>query len=558
MGNFDGWVGMFAEKTTEFEIGVTADAYRLATRFSKFHNVPELTTILASVADFHEMGPDSGLPRFDGYTDVTIESNPYLKEYIKELSKRADNVHEHKVNPSDDNMLKITSDSRKAALDIRLVMDGDDPVPVRASKVNACAERAAKIYHETKENSLTQLIFCDTSTPKKEFNVYDAVKERLLKLGVDPQDVAFVHDAETEAKREKLFRQVREGEIRILLGSTMKLGTGVNVQDKLVAIHHLDIPWRPSDMVQREGRMLRAGNQNEKVEIYRYITKESFDAYSWQILETKQKFISNLLSGTTAGRSGSDVDGTALDYAEVKALAIGNPLVKSRVETSNELARLKILSIKDKEARLTLAARLKELPDIIDEKELELINLKEDVKFIEGKDCFFGYYADKNVRRGIDNYMRDLILYTTFPNNRDIQLQYSYKGFQVVIPKGTTPDNVEIELRRCGSYRLPLKDKNSEGQEEWEGPEVPAFPREAKGHEIFGDKNIRILLRIDNFLEKLGGKIDELQEELEDLKKEMIDTKNELEINCTDYSDRIDAVSRKLKELDKEIGITKE
>lgn len=552
LGTFDAWVGMFAEKTTEFEVGVTSDEYRMATRFSKFHNVPELTTLLASIADFHEMGPEAGLPEFNGYTDVTIPSNPKLKEYIQDLSRRADDIHSHRVKSKDDNMLKITSDSRKAALDIRLI--DSEAAPAGKSKVNECAKRVAEIYRASKEERLTQLVFCDSSTPKKEFNMYDALRKKLISFGVDAEEISFVHDADTEEKRDALFKAVREGKIRVLLGSTMKLGTGVNVQDRLVAVHHLDIPWRPSDMVQREGRMLRAGNRNKKVDIFRYITKESFDAYSWQILETKQKFISDLLSGTTAARSGSDVDGTALDYAEVKALAIGNPLVKTRVEASNELARLKLLDAKEKEARLALVTRLKELPDIIDEKELILINCKEDARHVEEalfERAEFIRTADKSwvkelkegeafERRINEAELKRNLQDRLFVNNRIVILAHDYRGFQIVVPAGTTPEDPMIEIRRCGKYILKFKDKEGVTPEE----EKEALK-----------KGTRFMVRVDNLINGLGERAKNLEEGLNNLKKEMIDIKNELEINCSDYSDRIDAVSKKLKQLDAEIGI---
>ena len=550
LGTFDAWVGMFAEKTTEFEVGVTSEAYRMVTRFSKFHNVPELTTLLASIADLHEMGPEAGVPAFDGYTDVTIPCNDKLKEYIQELSRRADDIHERRVKSKEDNMLKITSDSRKAALDMRLI-NFEEGAAGRC-KVKECAERVAEIYHSSKAEGLTQLVFCDSSTPKKEFNVYDALRKELVSLGVAGEEIAFVHDADTEETREKLFKSVREGKTRVLLGSTMKLGTGVNVQDRLVAVHHLDIPWRPSDMVQREGRMLRAGNQNKKVNIFRYITEESFDAYSWQILETKQKFISDLLAGTTETRSGSDVDGTALDYAEVKALAIGNPLVKTRVETSNELNRLRLLSAKEKETRLALSERLKKLPDIIDDKEILLISYREDAKHVmdERKSRernFCNLAEDKweqnlkkfeaSRRKMTERYIKDMLEWMTFylPYKRESVLVRDYRGFDIVIPAGVSEENLRFEVRRCGSYPVSLEEQDEEGTEK--------------------KKEMRMMIRIDNVINGIHKVAEEFEKEVNTLKKEMIDIKHELEINCSDYSDKIDAVSKKLKQLDAEIGI---
>lgn len=376
---FDSWAGMFAEQTTSFEISVDTGRYRLATRFARFHNLPELAAILSSIADFHSIDSSEGLPVFDGYTDVLIPKSADLKAYLEEISERADRVYQHKVSPDEDNMLKITVDGRKAALDLRLLTrnagDGIGTAygqPVGICKVSECAERAAGLWHKTKADRLTQIIFCDTSTPKAGFNIYDELKHRLVGLGVDATEIAYIHDADGETSRERLFEDMREGRIRILIGSTSRLGLGVNVQDRLTAVHHLDLPWRPADMVQREGRILRAGNLCDKVDIYRYTTEGSFDAYSWQLLETKQRFISDILSGTAAGRSGSEVDGTVLDYAEIKALALDDPLLKLRVETQNELSRLVILQKKAVESRLRLDRRRGELPDLISAKQLEI------------------------------------------------------------------------------------------------------------------------------------------------------------------------------------------
>lgn len=258
--SFDGWIGMFAEKSTEFEIDVDTSTYRLATRFSRFHNLPELTALLASFADFHSVDASAGIPSFDGYSDALISKTPAFADYLDEISHRADAVRNRLVGRGDDNMLKITTDGRKAALDMRLV----DPAAqfTYQSKVARCAENVADIYFRTAKERSAQIIFCDTSTPKAGFNIYDELKDRLGDLGVPREKIAFVHDAETESKRAKLFAKVRSGEIRVLIGSTFKLGLGVNVQERLIAMHHIDVPWRPADMTQREGRILRQGNRN--------------------------------------------------------------------------------------------------------------------------------------------------------------------------------------------------------------------------------------------------------------------------------------------------------
>ncbi|MBR3640438.1 MAG: DEAD/DEAH box helicase family protein [Oscillibacter sp.] len=276
--NFDSWAGMFAERVTEFEIDVDTNSYRVATRFAKFHNLPELTALLAAVADFHPVDKAAGIPRFAGYTDVQVEKSPAFSEYLSQISERAERVRGGHVNPREDNMLKITTDGRKAALDMRLV----DPHAEsgRQSKIARCVENVAEIYFRTERDRSTQIVFCDISTPKTAFNVYWELKARLAERGIPKGEIAFIHDAGSEAERLLLFERVRRGDVRVLIGSTFKLGLGVNVQERLIALHHIDVPWRPSDMTQREGRILRQGNTNGEVFIYRYITKGSFDAYS--------------------------------------------------------------------------------------------------------------------------------------------------------------------------------------------------------------------------------------------------------------------------------------
>ncbi len=536
---FDNWVGMFAEKTTEFEIAVDTESFRLATRFSGFHNIPELTTILASVADFHSTRSGGILPEFDGYTDVLIPKSAELKDYLEGISRRADRIHNHEVKRKEDNMLKITGDGRKAALDIRLVngwafQQGSDLYGnyyVRC-KASECAERIARIWHATKKDRLTQLIFCDTSTPKSGFNMYDELRHRLADLGVDESDIAYIHDASTERKRERLFNAVREGHIRILIGSTFKLGLGVNVQNRLVAIHHLDIPWRPADMVQREGRMLREGNINPKVEIFRYISEGSFDAYSWQLLETKQKFITDILSGTIAGRNGSDVDDTVLDYAEVKALALGNPLLKSRVETCNEITRLSILRKRGLESRIRLEQRYSELPDLIAVKEQEIAACKADVAFVllmEDKGEELRLWAGMQKRSTLSRKMiRDQIMAVLLSDmklKRDRTLT-EYRGFMIVLPACMEAEDPFLYLVREGKYRVNISDRE-------------------KG----------IMVRIDNYIDKLDKRAEKLQRDLDILLQEQIDIEAEL-AETDSYGDMIAEYNAKLEDIDKKLGVS--
>ena len=539
---FDSWVGMFAEKTTEFEIAVDTNSYRLATRFSRFHNIPELTNILASIADFHSIDSGEGIPAFKGYTDIVIPRSYELKAYLEEISRRADKVHNRKVKREEDNMLKITGDGRRAALDIRLTRDEGakgsgsssvqsnifDSWSVGRCKASECSEIVARIWHATRDDRLAQLIFCDTSTPKAGFNMYDDIRRRLVDFGVTDAEIAYIHDATTDARRERLFRSVREGRIRVLIGSTFKLGLGVNVQDRLFAIHHLDLPWRPADMVQREGRILRAGNMNKEVRIYRYITEGSFDAYSWQLLETKQRFITDILSGTVSGRSGSEVDDTVLNYAEVKALALGNPLLKSRVETRNELTRLAALKRKGIEARLRLEQRYRELPDEIAAKELELRTCIADAAYIRSQgDIYLGQTpADKRRTAVWRKYLRDKLAVVLEDNvMKPVErANFDYRGFMIVAPAGMEAEHPYLWLVREGRYRVDL-----------------------------GDKSSGIMIRIDNYLEKLGDRAKVIGRQLDILRQELAETEQEL-VKEVDYTEQMDALGRKLDEIDARIA----
>lgn len=539
---FQSWVGMFAEETTEFEIAVDTNTYRLTTRFSRFHNIPELTTILASIADFHMLDDMEGLPLFKGYTDIKVPKSTELKRYLEEISRRADKVHNHNVSREEDNMLKITSDGRKAALDIRLTRDEEALKGQTQSewmktywetgicKASECAQNAAIIYRQTAEKRMAQLIFCDISTPKNGFNIYDEVRRHLVNYGVADDDIAYIHEATTDAKREKLFAKVRSGEIRILIGSTFKLGLGVNIQDRLVALHHLDVPWRPADMVQREGRILRSGNLNPEIFIYRYITEGSFDAYSWQLLETKQRFIVDILSGSIYGRSGGEVNDTVLNYAEVKALALGNPLLKSRVETRNELSRLIALRKKSIENHLRLEQRYSELPDLIEAKVFELNTCISDAEYMESEEqdvyknaSILDKIATSRWRRHIrDTLAAELQRNGNRAEDRNI---LEYRGFGIVLPGGMDPDHPYLYLVREGRYRVEL-----------------------------GEKDGGVLIRIDNYLERLNRRVEQLARQLELLRKEYREIELELESDV-DYATQIEEVTAKLSRIDWELGV---
>ena len=343
LGNFDSWAATFGETQTAIELAPEGTGYRAKTRFAKFFNLPELISLFKESADIQT--PDMlklPIPEAE-YENVVLKPSEYQKEMVQSLADRAEAVRDRKVEPHVDNMLKITNDGRKLALDQRLI---NDMLPDEDnSKATTCVDKACEIWEETKEQKSAQLIFCDLSTPKGDgtFNVYEDIRSKLIEKGVPPEEIAFIHDANTETRKAELFAKVRSGQVRFLLGSTAKMGAGTNVQDRLIALHHLDVPWRPSDIEQQEGRILRQGNMNDKVKIFRYVTEGTFDSYSWQLVENKQKFIGQIMTSKSPVRSCEDIDEAALSYAEVKALATGNPYIKEKMDLDIQVSKLKLL-----------------------------------------------------------------------------------------------------------------------------------------------------------------------------------------------------------------------
>ena len=343
MGHFDSWAATFGETVTAIELSPEGTGYRAKTRFARFFNLPELISIFKEAADIQTSDMlNLPVPEAEFINEV-LKPSEEQQEMVSAFSERAESVRGGLVNPTEDNMLKITNDGRKCALDQRLL---NEILPdAEKSKVNTCVENAFQVWDEGKTDRTTQLIFCDLSTPKGDgtFNVYDDVRNKLVARGIPKEEIAFIHEYNTEAKKAELFAKVRAGQVRILMGSTPKLGAGTNVQDRLIALHHLDCPWKPSDLEQQEGRILRQGNQNDKVKIFRYVTENTFDAYMWQILENKQKFISQIMTSKSPVRACEDVDDTALSYAEIKALATGNPYIKEKMDLDVQVSKLKLL-----------------------------------------------------------------------------------------------------------------------------------------------------------------------------------------------------------------------
>ena len=517
--SFDSWVAMFAEKEDSFEIDVDTGNYRMATRLSKFHNLPELTNLIASFADFHSMTGAEGVPDFDGYTDALIPKTQGFQMYLDQISDRVDMIRNYRVPRTQDNMLKVTVDGRKAALDLRLAEP--NAVFTYDSKVYRCAENVFDIYMKTYLQKSTQLIFCDVSTPKGTFNIYDELSRLLISMGVHEEEIAYVHDAETEKKRSELFRKTRNGDIRILLGSTFKLGLGVNVQDKLIALHHIDVPWRPADMIQREGRILRQGNTNPKVQIFRYITEGSFDAYSWQLLETKQRFISQLLSGSMMQRSGSDIDGTVLDYAEVKALAVGNPLIKKRVETANELEKYIALQGGVIANRERLRNELNAIPSqLADYRRISEEGI-DDRDFYEKNKREYKKEQRRAIRKMIFDGVQNHIMN---PIEKEL---LEYQGFKVILPANMLKEKPFIILKRTGRHHINL-----------------------------GDTEVGTIIRIDNYLDSLTEFIAGIEESADKLREKEKGITEELS-KKESYADKIKTLKKQLKNIDEKLGVTK-
>ena len=455
--HFNDWINTFCSQTHSFEIDVDSKNFRFVTRFSRFHNLPELMSMFSGVCDFFQItGNELDLPTFTGYSNTLIKKSDIQKEYIDRLAERTEAIRRSEVNRKEDNLLKVTVDGRKCALDPRLVIK-DAVVDIEETKVSICSNTMASLYYNNP--GTTQIAFSDISTPKQGFNIYMELKDQLISKGIDPKEIAFVHEAETERQRNKLEKRFNDGEIRILIGSTTKLGTGANVQQRLLAVHHLDVPWRPADMVQREGRIIRQGNINPEVFIYRYVTKASFDGYTWQILENKQRFISQFLSGSlnSVHRDESDCADTVLDYAEIKALAVGNPLIRERIEIANELEHARI-NQRRKRKELT---GLQELIETIPEKILE--NDKR-IKSIELDNTIY-----KKKREVISNEERQMfgeeLIYALNNNigNEKERVFGEYQGFKVILPKGMNSERPYVIVTRPGSNRYMVKmDGNSE------------------------------------------------------------------------------------------------
>ena len=491
--HFDCWASTFGETTTAIELAPEGTGYRARTRFAKFFNLPELMSMFKDVADI-KTSDQLHLPVPEAkFETVVVQPSEHQKAMVAELSERAAAVHSGTVDPSVDNMLKITSDGRKLGLDQRLMnpLLPDDP----DSKLNACVRNVLRIWEEGKTEKLTQLLFCDLSTPKNDgtFNVYEDIKTKLMMAGVPENEIAFIHDADTEAKKKELFSKVRTGQVRVLLGSTQKMGAGTNVQDRLVAVHHLDVGWRPADMTQRNGRIIRQGNRNKEVQVYQYVTEGTFDAYLYQTLENKQKFISQIMTSKSPVRSCDDVDEQALSYAEIKALCAGNPNIREKMDLDVEVARLKVLKADHQSQQYRLEDKLlKYFPAEIEKTKSFISRFEMDIKTAEVhpqvKDGFCGMevkgikFAEK-----ADAGEAILVACKSYHGLEAMPLG-TYRGFQMDLSFESFTKEFQIALKGEMTHRVSLSES-------------------ALGN----------LTRLDNAISSIEGRMEKSKQQLENL-----------------------------------------
>ena len=522
--DFDDWAGNFGETVTAIELSPEGTGYRARTRFAKFYNLPELMAAFKGVADIQTADMlKLPVPKANFHTEV-IKPSEIQKEMIKGLAERAEKIRAGGVDPHVDNMLRITNDGRKLALDMRLIqpLAPDDP----NGKVAVCARNVYRIWEQTKEKRSAQLVFCDLSTPTTDgsFSVYDDLKKKLMDAGIPEEEIAFIHTADSEAKKKELFSKVRAGQVRVLLGSTAKMGAGTNVQDKLIALHDLDCPWRPSDLQQRLGRIVRQGNENEEVEIYRYVTEGTFDAYLYQLVENKQKFIAQIMTSKSPVRVADDVDETALSYSEIKALATGNPLIIEKCNLDMEVARLNML----KASHLNQVYALEELvyrkyPEEITRLTELIEGYGQDVALAaahpKAQEGFCGMEVDGRHYAEKEDAGKAIIDVCTRMTGSDAVLLGQYRGFSMVLAYDGRSNEYRITLKGTLSHTVTL------------------------GADVFGN-----ITRLDNALENLAGSLEAEQNRLEETRGQLENARAELQTPFAREAELAEKTKR-LKEL---------
>ena len=527
---FDAWASTFGETVTAIELSPEGTGYRAKTRFAKFFNLPELMALFKEVADIQTSEMlNLPVPKAN-YHNVVIEPSEIQKELVKDLSERAEKIRNRMVDSSVDNMLKITNDGRKLALDQRLTNDMLEDF--EHSKVTTCADNIYSIWDKTSEDKSAQLVFCDLSTPHNDgkFNVYDDLKTKLIDRGIPEEEIAFIHDANTDARKQELFNKVRRGQVRVLIGSTQKMGAGTNCQDRLIALHDLDCPWRPSDLIQRSGRIIRQGNKNPEVDIYRYVTEGTFDAYLYQLVENKQRFISQIMTSKTPVRFAEDIDETALSYAEIKALAAGNPDIIEKTELDTQVAKLKLLKQNYLSEKYALEDKvIKYYPNEIKRLENRIEDMKEDIEVFNNNNTPDNSFEKMNIkgtnfteRKEAGEKIIEICKSMTNPEPLEIG---EYKGFKIILSFDTMDRKFYASMKNNLSYKTEL------------------------GSDPSGN-----ITRIDNVLNDIETRLSSIENNLEDTKKNYESAKKEIE-KPFPQEEELKTKSKRLDELNIKLNL---
>ena len=527
---FDAWASTFGETVTAIELSPEGTGYRAKTRFAKFFNLPELMALFKEVADIQTSEMlNLPVPKAN-YHNVVIEPSEIQKELVKDLSKRAEKIRNRMVDSSVDNMLKITNDGRKLALDQRLTNDMLEDF--EHSKVATCADNIYSIWDKTNDDKSAQLVFCDLSTPHNDgkFNVYDDLKTKLIDRGIPEEEIAFIHDANTDARKQDLFNKVRRGQVRVLIGSTQKMGAGTNCQDRLIALHDLDCPWRPSDLIQRSGRIIRQGNKNPEVDIYRYVTEGTFDAYLYQLVENKQRFISQIMTSKTPVRFAEDIDETALSYAEIKALAAGNPDIIEKTELDTQVAKLKLLKQNYLSEKYELEDKvIKYYPNEIKRLENRIEDMKEDIEVFNNNNTPDNSFEKMNIK-GTDFTERKeagekiIEICKSMTNPEPLEIG-EYKGFKIILSFDTMDRKFYASMKNNLSYKTEL------------------------GSDPSGN-----ITRIDNVLNGIETRLSSIENNLEDTKKNYESAKKEIE-KPFPQEEELKTKSKRLDELNIKLNL---
>ena len=530
LDHFDNWASTFGETVTAIEFAPEGTGYRAKTRFAKFHNLPELMSMFKEIADIQTADAlNLPTPAFENI-NVVVKPSEIQQEMVQQLGERAENIRNGAVDATQDNMLKITNEGRKLALDQRLM----NPLlpDEESSKVNSCADNIYKIWNENQDKKSTQLVFCDLSTPKdlkgyekEEFtDVYNELKKKLIQKGIPPNEIAFIHEADTEVKKKELFSKVRQGTVRVFMGSTQKMGAGTNVQNKLIATHHLDCAWKPSDLTQRNGRMIRQHNDNKNVYVYYYVTEKTFDSYMYQLVEQKQKFISQIMTSKTPARTMEDIDDKALTYGEIKALATGNPLILEKTTLDTEVSKLKLLKQEFMNQRYSLQDKvIKYFPEEIARLNNKIAAMEEDTVKLEeytkpNKDGFSPMKIEGIIyseKQDAGKKLLECVQNLKSMEEKDIG---EYRGFNMTVSFDSFSKNIKLKLKNKFSYSIDL------------------------GTDINGN-----ITRINNCLENIAKDIPTEREKLDNIMFQLENAKQEIQKEFPKEQE----LKEKLQKLDK-------